>query len=707
MNELTKALERSNGVISLAHTRALRLKQAGALVDLSPGMGSGQLFGIRDNSADRQRYSAFRGWLYSAVNAIAQEAAGQPVHLGRMMDDGEPEEELGEERMRRPRSQKSWMHQRMTSTLRTKTADQEMEVLLNHPLLDVLEQPNPVQRRWQFVYNFIANLNLTGWSYVVGGAVEGGGVEFYCLPTTWVIPDHKNGPFSEFRIHNPKNPLGEVDQKPLTRDQVAFAYLPNPADPLGAMAPAQSQMNSIRIDDYIQSSQERFFENGIFPSVIVTVGKQPHPDVPGGVVPLLTGAQRRQIHTAIGRAMRGVSNYGNPAILDGLIERIDRLSMSQNEMGWEKSEQAVRTRILSAFGVHPYILGEPVNVGGYAQAAKIEERFCKRVNTFLDMLGCVMTSFAAPLTSVEDDLVIWWEETEPHDPSLHWQNIRHARDRDDISQNEYRAMLGLPPDEDRNESVIGSQAAQVVQLLVQVGSGAVDREQAMAFLEGMGLPTELADRIAGKQKEKQEVAQATETLQEAVRALRLDPKEIVGQIERSFKYKPGQPRVPAGSGAGGQFAGGGSGGGGGSTPSGGGGGGSSERLRDRIEGTQAEADNEVKKCNKAVTKASQKLDMAKSQFATAKKQEIKVLSKQLSEIRSRKSELESNLQASRDRIAALKAKLKKSQEDLLKELEGELSKIESVTADFRVLTDEAETFVKEVDTLLAKWEEEE
>jgi hypothetical protein len=200
------------------------------------------------------------------------------------------------------------------------------------------------------------------------------------------------------------------------------------------------------------------------------------------------------------------------------------------------------------------------------------------------MLGCVMTSFVGPLTSVEDDLVIWWEQTEPHDPSLHWQNIRHARDRDDISQNEYRAMLGLPPDEDRNESVIGSQAAQVVQLLVQVGNGAVDREQAMAFLEGMGLPSELADRIAGKQKEKQEVAQATETLQEAVRALQLDPKQLIGQIERSLKYCPQkeeekgwqeQPRVPSGSPSGGQWGPGGGtwGGGGWSQPSGGGGGG--------------------------------------------------------------------------------------------------------------------------------------
>ena len=65
-----------------------------------------------------------------------------------------------------------------------------MEVLEDHPLLDVLERPNPIQYRWQFVYSFVANLNLTGRAYVVRDEGEDGRTEFYCPPTTWVKPNH-------------------------------------------------------------------------------------------------------------------------------------------------------------------------------------------------------------------------------------------------------------------------------------------------------------------------------------------------------------------------------------------------------------------------------------------------------------------------------------------------------------------------------------
>ena len=101
--------------------------------------------------------------------------------------------------------------------------------------------------------------------------------------------------------------------------------------------------------------------------------------------------------------MSGVANYGNPAIIDGMVERIDRLSATQNEMGWDKSEVKVRQRILGAFGTHPFILGEPVGVGGHAQAFVIERQFCMGVNTYLNMLSGVMTSFVHPASVEQED----------------------------------------------------------------------------------------------------------------------------------------------------------------------------------------------------------------------------------------------------------------------------------------------------------------
>jgi hypothetical protein len=216
---------------------------------------------------------------------------------------------------------------------------------------------------------------------------------------------------------------------------------------------------------------------------------------------------------AVQKVMSGVANYGNPAIVDGLIESIERMSMTSNEMGWEKSEDKVRTRILSAFGVHPYILGEPVGVGGYAQVVNIEKRFYKRVNTFLDMLGTVVTQFVGPAMSKtkaglkkkepkREDLLIWWEECVSVDPSLRWSNLNAARTRGDVSRNEIRAELNLPPDEtygDQTKTWTAADLNAVVALQGVVGQGQVTPQQAAAIYELMfDMDPADAKKIAGK-----------------------------------------------------------------------------------------------------------------------------------------------------------------------------------------------------------------
>ena len=105
-----------------------------------------------------------------------------------------------------------------------------------------------------------------------------------------------------------------------------------------------------------------------------------------------------------------MANYGNPAIIDGLIEKYERMSATSNEMGWDKSEDKVRTRILSAYRVHPYILGEHVSVGGHAQVAAIEKRFCSGVNSGLDLLSTLMTNFLGPAVAENERVVIAWEK---------------------------------------------------------------------------------------------------------------------------------------------------------------------------------------------------------------------------------------------------------------------------------------------------------
>ncbi len=529
MNALEKSFARSRGLGSMAYSNAMLVKQAGGVIDISPSMGMSQLTGGREQAANRERYNLFRGWLYSAINAIAMKAASQPVNLGRLIG-AEPHEE----ERRSPATTKAWHRKRMTNNGLIKTAQHEFEIIADHVLLDRLENPNPIQSRWDFVYNFVANLCLTGRSYVICDEIEDGIFHYYSLPTSWVHPDHTDGPFTKFRIINPKNPEADQGKKPLGRENVAFASLPNPADPLSVLSPAQSQMRAIRIDDHIQTSQDAFFGNGIFPSMVATIGKDAN-----GNRPKLSGPQRRQVEGVIRKHYSGVANYGALAIVDGWVEKFERFSAVQNEMGWEKSEMHVRTRILSAFGVHPFILGEPMNVGGYSQATVIKEVFCERVNTYLDMLSGVMTVFAAGRTEETDRLFIWWDKCEANDPALRVKMLQDARKNGDVSRNEFRAELGFPPDEtggDRNRQYTSGDVNAIRETQRQVSAGEITPEQAVATFEvTFDMSPEDAVRIAGTRVPKQE-QEAIEVLQAAVRELGKPVKVEIGHegIQRAM-----------------------------------------------------------------------------------------------------------------------------------------------------------------------------
>lgn len=526
IDALTKPLARSRGVVETATADALRMKAAGLLSSqMAPATGALEMLGGR--SKDRRWYDLFRGWTYSAVHALALKAAGQPVNVARMLNTAP-----ATARAVGPNTAKMQALFRMSQAAKSKAGNRELEILSDHPLLDALERPNPIQDRFQFVYSFVTNLNLTGWAYIIMDEDEDGRVEFYSLPTTWVRPagNAKEGLFSKFEVRNPKKP--EVTAIKLTADKVAFAYLPNPSDPISALAPAASQIKAVQIDEHIQTTQEMFFRNGVFPSAVVTIGKNPHPNVPGGIRPRLTGPQHRQVVGVIRRLMQDVHNFGNPAILDGYIEDIKRLSMSQTEMGWEKSEGAVRTRILSAHGVHPHILGEPMNVGGHAQAQEIWKIFSERVNVFLDMLGTVMSNFSGA-TDEDGKLLVWWDECVPVNPALRSKEWLEARKAGDVSRDEFRTNLGLPPiDGDQwGPSPVYRQALPgVVQLLVQVGNGLISHEQAAAALEQLGVPEEDALRIAGSATEGERLERATEALELAVDALRTPPKLIANEM---------------------------------------------------------------------------------------------------------------------------------------------------------------------------------
>ena len=159
---MDKALMHMRSVQETASVTVLDMKKAGRIPDVfnTDGSSFGQLGQFFDQGSYQQRYGLFRGWVHSAVNAIAEHAALQPCQLGRL---------LGSDNGKKPKRTKFYNKKVLPNHLRSKSADSELEVLQGHSFYDVLEHPNPIQHRWQFVYSFIANLCLTGWGFIIGG----------------------------------------------------------------------------------------------------------------------------------------------------------------------------------------------------------------------------------------------------------------------------------------------------------------------------------------------------------------------------------------------------------------------------------------------------------------------------------------------------------------------------------------------------------
>lgn len=768
---LTKAIRRADALAATAYDCGARTKASGVPMDFAPSAPLSGMQGWQQQQAHAERYDLMREWIYSAVNALASEGAGQPPVVARL---------IGTEAKAKPQGKKLCELQKMPKAIRRKAADTEYEVQQDHPLVDLLEHPNPFQEKWQFVYSFFANLVLTGMAYVVlGYSKRLKKLELYSLPSTWVKPDHEQGLFSRFIVKNPKA-VG-ADPIPLDRSQVGFAMLPNPGDPLASLAPASSQLRTLKIHEHMLNGQEAFFRNGIFPSVIVTMAQGPYQSIKGR--PVLSNVQRRMIYHALRQNVMGDMNQGAAFIIDGLIEDMKPFSLTNREMGWDKTEDRIKTRILSAFGVHSFILGEFMP-GSQAQAEIIEGRFYKRVNTYLDMLSTLLTNL---LGSVEGDerLWIWFEECQASNPERRTSTFLSMRSTGDISQNELRAEMGLPPDEDLNQAVIqSSMMAGVGQVVQFLSSGAVQREQAVAMLEGLGLPSDVAGKIVGEAKKKEDgvkedkrsmllnsVGGMTGTIQvltavgqgvidrdaaagmlslflqisredalamvpesppppepppppetppllpespeppaggeeveeepeeeevgEAVEELKManlllakaleDPERQAERILKSVeccgeKFDPSQPRDEEGRwGSGG----------------GGGGSGSYERYRDRIEGTQAEADREVSKCGKAVVKAKAAVKEAE-QRQGASQAKVSECQSKLAEVESRIERLKVEQGASKARIAALQAKLKKrkAKDELEEQLERELQTLEQITDGFRKAIEDLEQVIE-------------
>jgi phage portal protein BeeE len=436
---LDRALERNDRLLA-RRLQAPRQSEAGrgggaALLAAASGEASlaSQLGRGSFGPSHEQQYQRNRGWTFACVRAIAQRWAGQPLRVARS-------------RSRSATVPRSLRPHRDSLPRHLKARQENLELLEDHPILETLDRPNALMVRWALSFVTASSLELTGrcywWTYK-GDPGSPTPWTIMPLPSNWVEPRHQGGKLNSSWLVKPPGVTQPVE---VPGEEIACIYYPDPGNPLGALSPLQAMARAVSANESISEAQRRAFNNSIWAGYAVTVGRNPDVNGQQGARPTLTKEQRGQVINAILQAYRGVINYDQPIILDGLIESITKVSNTPREMDFLKSHALTKEQITQGFGVNPIIMGQIEGVNR-ASAAAADDIYCSNcINPKLELVSQILTAFVAPrLASGSERLVLYYEPAHAYDPDLELTRWKFLAGLAAADNNEIRTSLGLPP----------------------------------------------------------------------------------------------------------------------------------------------------------------------------------------------------------------------------------------------------------------------
>jgi phage portal protein BeeE len=385
------------------------------------------------------------GWVYAATRAIANRIARQPIRVAKRAKGKRPSLQKGLAVVDQHPFFRWQKKVTDAAPLWLKDAHHHglsnIEPMDNHPLLELLSDPNDFMVGYSLVFNTIVEMLITGrafWWFTE----DAGRDVIYPVPASWLVPYHEEGePFSYYILR----PWRSMVQQVIPREEIVRFYFPDPRNPLlGSLSPLMAHFRAVLADEKIQLAQARMFDNGIFPDVMLTVGRNPNAQTPGGANrPMLTKEQRDSIIRAIRERYAGAAKHGEPLILDALIEDAKRLFPNIREMDFMKSGQSTKERITQGFGVNPIVLGQ-IEGANRASAVVADEVFCNAtVNPLIQLLSQCFCKFVCPRFG--DNLVAWIEDARADDVEARRADYAQLAQFGSITHNEHRAAFGLEP----------------------------------------------------------------------------------------------------------------------------------------------------------------------------------------------------------------------------------------------------------------------
>lgn len=368
------------------------------------------------------------GWLYACVNTIAQSVAKTPWHLY------------------------------------TKAADGELTEITEHPIIDLLDNVNPFQSFYQFLYLGTMYKLLVGeefWQINFAGQLP---AEMWLAPPAFmsVIPDP-----NKYISHYEFRRSGMDKAVRFSIDEIIHIKTPNPYNEYRGLSPAQALTVELDTEKYASQYQQKLFRNDATPGFML---EYPAENLPSQDI-------RKELQIEWDDRFRGINNVRRTAFLWGA--KASTLTMTNRDMDYENLRKFGRDAILGAYHMPRSILGitEDVNRANAEAANYTYAMYCVQpeLTELRESLNRELTVFYG------DDLYLDFENPVPEDKLANNTNSVNLYKNGIAKLNEARAMVGLDPIDDAEGEEFYKQPAPVIQ--GQQGNGEIPPEKGYRILE--------------------------------------------------------------------------------------------------------------------------------------------------------------------------------------------------------------------------------
>ncbi len=377
------------------------------------------------NPTANELLTELKGVAWACISLNASVCANNPPKLYVATRDGQPAARCLT-RALSPRTEARLRARKDLPPSRTKAA--RIEEVLDHPLLTLLRQVNPIHNAfdlWELTQTYLEVHGRAFWYLALGplGIPE----EIWILPSQNVTP--KRRPDSANIVDGYEYRTGARSQT-FAPEQIIFFRYPDPRDPyLGGLSPLRAAFEQIALTSSYAATKSAIYDNQAIPSAIIS------PDE-------VLGEEERDRLEGQWNAKFRRGGAGKVLIAETGL-KVQILSHSMGDLAALADLAATKEDIANAFHVPIAYLTKETNLANL-QAADVQH-LSKCIHPRLTRRDEKLNEQLVPLYDPTGRLFLASEDPTPVDQDLTIKQQENDLKYGVVSINEVRGERGLPP----------------------------------------------------------------------------------------------------------------------------------------------------------------------------------------------------------------------------------------------------------------------